>query len=207
MLKIGLTGGVASGKTAVSNHFYRLGVPIIDADLLSREIVRIGAPTLSALIHQFGAEILATDGNLDRPKLRRLMLQNPRTKQILEAIMHPVIRSLLTQRSHAISAPYCLIVIPLLFESGWQENVDRILTVETTPQRQLSRLQQRDNVDVISAKALIKSQLSAADRKKNADDILLNDQELTTLYQQVDTLHSQYLRAAFAMTNELAHTT
>lgn len=201
MFKIGLTGGVASGKTAVSRRFASHGIPIIDADLLAREVVRIGAPVLSLLITQFGTEILMADGSLNRPVLRQRMLSNPDIKRQLDAMLHPPIRHLLTQRSNAIAAPYCLLVVPLLFEAGWQKNVDRVLTVETDADKQLSRLKIRDKVTASNAQALINSQLTATERKAKADDILLNTQDLSILHQQVDALHVQYLAAAFANTH------
>lgn len=201
MFKIGLTGGVASGKTAVSRRFASHGIPIIDADLLAREVVRIGAPVLSLLITQFGTEILMADGSLNRPVLRQWMLSNPDIKRQLDAMLHPPIRHLLTQRSNAIAAPYCLLVVPLLFEAGWQKNVDRVLTVETDADKQLSRLKIRDKVTASNAQALINSQLTATERKAKADDILLNTQDLSILHQQVDALHVQYLAAAFANTH------
>lgn len=201
MFKIGLTGGVASGKTAVSRRFASHGIPIIDADLLAREVVRIGAPALSLLITQFGTKILMADGSLNRPVLRQWMLSNPDIKRQLDAMLHPPIRHLLTQRSNAIAAPYCLLVVPLLFEAGWQKNVDRVLTVETDADKQLSRLKIRDKVTASNAQALINSQLTATERKAKADDILLNTQDLSILHQQVDALHVQYLAAAFANTH------
>ena len=201
MFKIGLTGGVASGKTAVSRRFASHGIPIIDADLLAREVVRIGAPVLSLLITQFGTEILMADGSLNRPVLRQWMLSNPDIKRQLDARLHPPIRHLLTQRSNAIAAPYCLLVVPLLFEAGWQKNVDRVLTVEIDADKQLSRLKIRDKVTASNAQALINSQLTATERKAKADDILLNTQDLSILHQQVDALHVQYLAAAFANTH------
>lgn len=201
MFKIGLTGGVASGKTAVSRRFASHGIPIIDADLLAREVVRIGAPALSLLITQFGTEILMADGSLNRPVLRQRMLSNLNIKRQLDATLHPPIRHLLTQRSNAIAAPYCLLVVPLLFEAGWQKNVDRVLTVETDADKQLSRLKIRDKVTASNAQALINSQLTATERKAKADDILLNTQDLSILHQQVDALHVQYLAAAFANTH------
>ncbi len=196
MLKIGLTGGIASGKTTVSHLFAQHGVPIIDADLLARELVRLGSPALTEIIAQFGSVILSIDGTLNRPTLRYLIFNEPQAKQQLENILYPKIRMLLQQRSRALFTPYCILVIPLLIEAKMTDLVDQVLVIETDIANQRQRLQQRDNIDAPLIESMIKSQLNSQQRHKFADNIIENNGNSTQLRNTVNTLHQYYLKQA-----------
>lgn len=196
MLKIGLTGGIASGKTTVSSLFYQLGAPIIDADILARELTRIGSPALSDIIDHFGHTILYPNGSLNRSALRTLMFTDLAAKQQLESILHPKIRTLLQQRSDALSSPYCILVIPLLVEAKMIDLVDRVVAIETDPSIQKKRLQQRDNIDLSLIESMIESQTDITLRRKIADDIIDNSGDITRLQTTVNSLHQHYLAQA-----------
>ncbi len=196
MLKIGLTGGIASGKSTVSGLFAQHGVPIIDADLIARELVRIGSPTLTDIIHTFGDIILTPEGALNRVLLRSFIFNDAQAKQQLETILHPKIRRLLQQRSCALFAPYCIFVIPLLIEAKMTDLVDQVLVVETDNATQRQRLEQRDNIDSSLIESMIKSQTDPHQHHEVADDIIENNGNIMQLHNSVNTLHQYYLKQA-----------
>ena len=201
MLIIGLTGGISSGKTTVSHHFESLGVPVIDADIIAHELVAPGQPALAEIAQQFGNDCLATDGSLDRRALRQRVFRNADERKKLEAILHPRVRDEIRRRVEAlqsIQAPpaYCILSIPLLVESGWTELVQRVLVVDSSPEAQLRRTQQRDGIDAEQAEAIIRSQTPRETRLAAADDIIHNDADLPALHAQVDELHQRYLQLA-----------
>lgn len=196
MLKIGLTGGIASGKSTVSKLFVQHGVSLLDADLIARELVRIGSPTLTTLVSLFGNNILTSEGALNRKKLRSIIFNDAHAKQQLESILHPKIRQLLSLRSHALSGPYCILVIPLLIETNMVDLVDLILVVETNKNNQQQRLQQRDDISYSLAKTMITSQSNPAIRQQYADNIITNNGNLNQLNTTVKTLHDHYLKQA-----------
>ena len=193
MLKIGLTGGIGSGKTTVANHFEKLGVPVIDADEISRRIVKRGLPAYLAIIQVFGTEVLATDGELDRARMRQLIFSDPEAKAKLESILHPMIREEIKNNVDSLNADYCIIAIPLLVETGQLSLVDRILVVDVDPQTQITRTQARDGNSAAQVEAIIKSQASRKDRFEVADDILNNNGDLKLLEANIDKLHLKYL--------------
>jgi len=194
---VALTGGIASGKTLVSDCFAELGAGVIDTDLLAREVVATGSAGLSEIAACFGTEIIADNGELDRAKLRRIVFSDAAARGRLEAITHPRIRDLAASKLAAVTQPYAVLVIPLLVESlnnyKW---VDRILVVDVSPATQRARLLQRDQVDVRLADAMIAAQASRQQRLAIADDILTNEGSIEQLRKGVTSLDSQYRLAA-----------
>lgn len=193
-LKVGLTGGIASGKTTVANLFADLGVPLIDTDIIARQVVLPGEPGLTHIIETFGNDVLNTDGTLNRSALRTRVFNDPQQRKQLEAILHPLIRQTALQAAESLYGPYCLIVVPLMFESGFNEEVDRVLVVTTPPEEQLRRLMHRDKSDEAEALRIINSQLRHDERESAADDVIHNCSELTELAHQVKVLHENYLK-------------
>ncbi len=198
MLKIGLTGGIGSGKTTVTEHFSSLGIPIIDADLIAREITAAGQPALQEISTLFGKQIIDNNGQLKRRELREIIFSNPEKRQQLEAILHPLIRQRMLERSHTVcrKAPYCILSIPLLLESRWKNRLDRILVVDTPEPQQLQRTMQRDHIDEKSAQAIIGSQISRQARLQAADDTIENSDSINDLQDKIEQLHLKYLKLA-----------
>ena len=196
MLKVGLTGGIGSGKSTVSQHFSRLGVPIIDTDQLAREVVTPGSELLARLVEQFGTGIIGQDGSLDRAALRELVFFVPQRLQQLEALLHPAIRKALQLRLPQIDASYVIIVIPLLLEKGWHDEVDRILVVDCSEQAQLERATSRDQCGTELIQRIIAQQVTRKQRLAASDDIIHNTGSFTSLASQVETLHRRYLELA-----------
>jgi len=194
MFAVGLTGGIASGKTLVSNLFASHGVPVIDTDLISRALLEPGESAFRQVSEHFGDAILGDDGRIDRVKLRQLVFSNPREKSWLEKMLHPLIyqRSLEAIRQHR-KAPYVLVVVPLLFETNFQSLVDRILVVDCPAEVQIERLMQRDQIDATLANKMIEQQLSNRERLERAHDIIENRDNQADLAARVDALHQTYL--------------
>ncbi len=189
MLRVGLTGGIASGKTAVSDVLGERGAVVIDADVLARQVVEPGTPGLAAVVQRFGADVLGADGRLNRAALGRLVFADPEARRDLEGIVHPAVRA----RAAAIEAdadPDAVIVhvIPLLVETGQQADYDVLVVVDVDPERQLQRLQQRSGLDADAASARIAAQASRAARLAVADVVLHNDGGIEDLADQVDRL-------------------
>ncbi len=197
MLKIGLTGGIASGKTTVSDHFSRLGVPVVDTDLISRELVQPGQPALGQIADRLGEEFILPDGHLDRPALRRHVFSRPEARRILEDILHPAIRRETERRLKEITGtPYAMVVIPLLVEKRLQDMVDRILVVDIPEELQIRRLCQRDGISSTEAERILQAQANRQQRLKAADDIIDNTGDPASLPARVHTLHDYYLSLA-----------
>ncbi len=192
MLTIGLTGGIGSGKTLVSDHFAKLGAPVIDTDIIARELVAPGQPALSEITATFGKDILNPQGELDRRALRQLVFEQPDKRRQLEDILHPRIRDEVKKRLNMINAPWSIIVIPLLLESKQQDLVQRILLVDAPAELQLSRTVMRDNVDADDVEKIIASQTTRQSRLDAADDIIVNDGSLDQLRQQVGKMYQFY---------------
>lgn len=195
-LTVALTGGIASGKTAVANAFARRGVPIVDTDVLAREVVMPGTPGLAAVIKAFGTGILGTGGALDRRRLRELVFQDPESRRELEAILHPAIREATDRRLAALHSPYAIVAIPLLAETGGRERFDRVLVVDVPRELQKSRLMTRDGDSAEQAEAILASQASREARLQLADDRIENTGTLEELDAHVARLHAKYLAAA-----------
>lgn len=198
-LRIGLTGGIASGKSTVAGRFSELGIPVIDADESSRFVVAPGEPGLKAVIARFGKGVLTTDDELDRRTLRQLIFADPQKRRDLEAILHPLIRADMERRAMQAAGPYIILEIPLLVEGGARDRVDRVLVVDADEATQLQRLMARDEESLESARAILAAQTNRAMRLKAADDVLVNSGTVRELRQAVDGLHQRYLRLAEAM--------
>lgn len=177
MLAIGLTGGVASGKSLVGGYFAALGVVTVDADTLAREVVAPGSEGLDAVIEAFGGAVLAADGTLDRAALRRRIFDDDDARQRLEGILHPRIRALMDARVEARRSAgdaYCIAIVPLLVETGQDARYDRVLVVDAPEAVQIARLRARDGTDAATAGAMLARQASRARRLARADDVIAN---------------------------------
>jgi len=193
---VGLTGGIASGKTTVSAAFFKLGVPIIDSDVIARKITAVGTPALEAISAAFGTRILAADGSLDRPALRALIFDDRAARATLEAITHPIIRLEMQTQAFEAGGPYQIHVIPLLAEGITGANLSQILVVDCLESLQIKRTMQRDKTTEAAARAIIASQAPRASRLAIADQVIVNNKGKTKLHAQVLTLHQGYLIAA-----------
>ena len=194
---VGLTGGVASGKSAVADLFAELGVPVLDTDKISREIVAAGSKGLSQIRERFGDDILCNDGTLDRPALRDRIFSDPNAREDLEKITHPLIIEELARQSETANGPYQVHVIPLLVETGLQDRVARVLLVDCPVELQLTRLQSRDEISDSVAQRIIDAQSNRGARLAVADDVLVNDgrrDELPGLVGQLDDYYRQLIK-------------
>lgn len=197
-LLIALTGGIASGKTAVAELFATLGVPVLDTDVISREVVAPGMPALQQIVEAFGADILDPNGSLDRTKMRARVFSDPNERKRLEAILHPAIREELATRAAHAGGLYQIHVIPLLIESGRAGDYDRVLVVDCPEQDQLNRLMARDASSKDEAQRIIAAQASREQRLELADDVIVNTGTLADLEGFVRTLHKNYQSIARA---------
>jgi dephospho-CoA kinase len=195
-LRIGLTGGIASGKSTVAQRFTDLKVPVIDADVAARAVVASGTPGLARVIERFGPGVLAENGELDRRALRDLIFSNPGARRDLESILHPLIRAFMEGSADQVVGPYVVLAIPLLIEGGPSDRVDRILVVDVDEAVQLQRVMERDGCTSEQAHAILASQVGRSARLAAADDVLQNAGTVTDLRQAVDRLHERYLRLA-----------
>ncbi len=201
MLKIGLTGGIGSGKTTVARLFREHGVPTVDTDRIARQLVRPGQPALEALIDEFGPGILTPAGTLDRARLRAQVFADPEKKARLEAILHPAIFAEMERHVARLQAPYCLIAIPLLVETGARHRVDRVLVVDCPESLQIARLRRREGLDEELIRRIIASQATREERLAIADEVVTNDRDLTALARQVAELHRFYRRLSAERTD------
>lgn len=193
MLKIGLTGGIATGKTRISNLFSQLKTPIIDTDIISREILEPGQPGYLAILNHFGNSIILDDEKIDRRKLRQLVFNNRTEKQWLESMLHPIIFKRAQQLiGRHNKAKFVIVVIPLLFETDFNQLVDRVLVVDCDVNTQIERLLLRDKIDAALAQKMIDQQWSNQNRINHADDIICNNNG-DDLDNQVMALHQKYL--------------
>ena len=198
---IGLTGGIASGKSALEKAFAKQGVVVTDADLLAREVVAPGEPALAAVVERFGRDVLRADGQLDRAALRVRVFGDPGQRRALEAILHPAIRARLEAICRAAPGPYAIATVPLLTEGGGRAAypwLHRILVVDTPAAVQKARLMQRDGIDATLADQMMAAQASRAERLALADDIVVNDGDIHHLQHAADALHLRYLALATA---------
>jgi len=196
--RVALTGGIASGKTTVANLFAAHGVPLIDSDVIAREVVEPGQPALAAVASAFGNDVLGPDGRLDRRRLREIIFVDATARARLEAILHPAIRAEM-ERQSAVAAhagPYQVLVIPLLAEGGRRDHVDRVLVVDAPEAVQIARLMARDSVTREQAQASLHAQAKRETRLGIADDIVTNTGRIEDLREQVAALHERYLKMA-----------
>lgn len=196
VLRIGLTGGIASGKSTVASLFAALGAGIIDTDEVARDVVAPGQPGLAAVVERFGTGVLAGDGTLDRRRVRQLIFEDPVNRHDLESILHPRIRAETLRRAGLSTAPYVIVVVPLMFETGFDELVDRKLVVDCTEDEQLQRLLDREQIPVELARAMIDSQIGRMERLTRADDVIDNSGAADGLRTAVESLHRRYLAMA-----------
>jgi dephospho-CoA kinase len=190
---VGLTGGIGSGKTAVSNHLQSLGATVVDADLVSRQVVAPGTEALLQIGKHFGDDILAADGALDRAKLREIIFHNPAEKTWLESLLHPLIGAETFRQIETADGPYVLYVTPLLTESGQDQMCDETIVVDVEEQTQIKRTTARDNNSEKTVKAIIASQASRQQRLKIATHIINNDSTLADLLVKAESVHKQLL--------------
>lgn len=195
-LKIGLTGGIASGKSLAAECFADLGVPVIDADLISRELVAPGTPLLEQIRQRFGDDFVDQRGELDRRRLREHIFDNPRARRELERILHPAIRDEMERRAEESEAPYVVLVIPLLLESGQRDLVDRVLVIDVPREMQLERLRRRDAAGIEQARKILGAQAGREQRLAMADDVISNTGSPASLCRAVEALHRKYLELA-----------
>lgn len=194
--RIGLTGGIASGKSTVAEHFRALGVPVIDTDVIAREVVEPGQPALAEIADTFGDGVIRDDGSLDRAALRELIFAVDGARKKLEAILHPLIREEAVRQANAAGGAYQVIVVPLLTASPLKLFVDRILVVDCDEGTQLERLRLRDGENEDSARRILAAQSSREERLDIADDVIVNDGSLDALEARVDALHEDYIKLA-----------
>ena len=194
--RVGLTGGIASGKSTAANFFAALGVPILDSDQIAREVVEPGQPPLERLVERFGPGILTPDGHLDRPALRDIVFSDPKARADLEALTHPAIGAALEAQSAAAGGPYQILVIPLLVEKNLAAHVDRVLVVDCDEALQVRRLRERDGSTAAQVQAILSAQVARAARLKAADDVIHNDADMSAVRDQVAALHARYLELA-----------
>ncbi|QYJ79165.1 dephospho-CoA kinase [Shewanella acanthi] len=191
---VGLTGGIGSGKTTVANLFAELGIPIVDADLVARDVVAPGSHGLQAIVNHFGVDILTPNGELDRAKLRALIFSQGEEREWLNQLLHPMIRQEMFNQVKNAHSDYVIIVAPLLFENGLDKLVNRTLVVDISPELQVSRTVKRDNVDATQVNSIISSQCSRSEKLAKADDVIDNQGEVSALKQEVHALHQRYLQ-------------
>ncbi|EGR0634066.1 dephospho-CoA kinase [Vibrio vulnificus] len=193
-LVIGLTGGIASGKTTVANLFQQhFAIDIVDADIVARQVVAPGSAGLTAIVDHFGVDILTHEGELDRGQLRQRIFAHSEEKQWLNALLHPVIRRKMINDLAQVSSPYALLVVPLLVENQLQTLCDRVLVVDVEEKTQLQRTMDRDGVDEQQVRAILKAQASRHERLALADDVIKNESKDQDLLQQITDLHQKYL--------------
>ena len=196
MLVIGVTGGIGSGKTAVTNLFAELGITIVDADICARIVVEPGQPALAAIADRFGPAMLQADGTLNRAAMRARIFSNPDDKLWLEQQTHPRIRDEIARQLQAATSPYAILVSPLLIEGNQHTFCDRILVVDVPEATQLQRTVARDSNDAEQVQRIIASQASRAQRLARADDVIENTGTFEQLREKVLALHQRYLALA-----------
>jgi dephospho-CoA kinase len=195
-LRIGLTGGIASGKSLVANLFVKLGAELVDADQIARDVVAPGEPALSAIRDMFGAQLLTSRGELDRAALRKLVFADADMRRALDALLHPLIRARLLARLDEVRRPYAIIAVPLLVETDFATLVDRIAVVDCPESLQLERLMRRDGIPRAEAVAMIAAQADRATRLRAAHDVIDNSGDVESTRRQVAQLHHRYLELA-----------
>ena len=193
---VGLTGGIGCGKTTVSNLFHALSVPVIDADIVARQVVAPGSPCLSTITEHFGPDILLENGELNRSLLRQKVFSNTEDKTWLDNLLHPAIRQRILTELAGVQSAYAILVAPLLLENGLEQYVQRVLVIDVPESVQVKRTLTRDNTSEQQVKAIMAAQLPRQERLNRADDIITNDSSVAELAPKVAALHQQYLQLA-----------
>ncbi|AQS40457.1 dephospho-CoA kinase [Shewanella psychrophila] len=191
---IGLTGGIGSGKTTVANLFAELGIELVDADIVARDVVEIGTSGLNQIVDHFGRQILNQDASLDRSALREIIFNQPKERSWLNNLLHPIIRTEMLNQLAASSSPYTILVAPLLFENELDRLVDRTLLIDISPEQQRKRTVNRDSVTNEQVEKIISSQAPRAEKLLKADDVIDNHGEISALKSKVIALHNNYLK-------------
>ena len=193
---IAVTGGIGSGKTTISKLFHELGVPAIDSDVIGRDVMQPGQPAFEKIIQQFGRDILNNDDVIDRTKLAEIVFNDAEQKVLLERLLHPIIFREINKRINAVNFPYCLVVIPLLIETGSENQFDRVLVIDVPEEIQKERVLKRDGYKTDTINRILESQSNRIERNIIADDLIDNTLELTELQQTIKKLHDEYLKLA-----------
>lgn len=199
MFAVGLTGGIGSGKSTVADYFSALGVPLIDADVIARQLTAPGGAALESIRATFGEAVMQADGTLDRAALRQHVFADADARHQLEALLHPLIRQRVEQALATLNAPYALVVIPLLVETGgYRDRLDRVLVVDCPEELQIARVTARSGLAPDEARAILAAQAGRAERLAIADDVITNADSVGALQAEVKTLHQRYLALAAA---------
>ena len=194
---VGLTGGIGSGKSTVADAFVALGAELVDTDVIARELTLADGKAMPALIAEFGPDIVAKDGAMDRSAVRQRVFADPSARERLEGILHPLIRQMSTERCVAVTAPYVVLAVPLLVESGdYHQRCDRIVVVDCPETVQIERVMARNGLSIDEVRAIMAAQATRQQRLAAANDIVVNDGARTKIYEQVNLLHLKYLALA-----------
>jgi len=199
MLRIALTGGIGCGKSTICQLFLSHNIPVIDTDLISRELVEPGQPALEEITTLFGKDILLDDGALNRKALSQIVFNSSEKRILLESILHPKIRDSIEQELSKLHTPYVIIAVPLLIETNQQSNYNRVLVVDCDEQMQINRTLSRDKRSIEEINSIIKTQAPRQLRLSYADDIINNSNNIESLNAQVDQLHNKYMKLASTM--------
>lgn len=202
MFVVGITGGIGSGKSAVTDHLETLRITVVDADKVARVVVEPGTPGLAAIAEHFGEDILLADGRLDRAALRKIVFDNPDERKVLEGITHPRIRDEISRQLSEANSPYVVLSSPLLLESGQNTFADYVVVVDVPEEVQLTRTMARDDNSEALVKQIMAAQLDRKTRLSRADTSIMNDGSLEALYERVKKLHEDLLARAAAASGE-----
>ena len=202
MFVVGITGGIGSGKSAVTDHLETLRITVVDADKVARVVVEPGTPGLAAIAEHFGEDILLADGRLDRAELRKIVFDNPDERKVLEGITHPRIRDEISRQLSEANSPYVVLSSPLLLESGQNTFADYVVVVDVPEEVQLTRTMARDDNSEALVKQIMAAQLDRKTRLSRADTSIMNDGSLEALYERVKKLHEDLLARAAAASGE-----
>ncbi|UCM61258.1 dephospho-CoA kinase [Aeromonas hydrophila] len=204
MYVVAITGGIGSGKTTVANQFAELGIEVVDADVIAREVVEPGTPALATIAAHFGSEVIAPAGQLDRRRLRERVFTDPQAKGWLNALLHPHIRTEMQRQCAAARSPYCLLVVPLLVENRLTALANRVLVIDVDEATQIERTCRRDGVSREQAQAILAAQASRAERLAAADDVLDNQNGTPeAIKSRILALHETYLAFASQQASQL----
>lgn len=196
MLRIGLTGGIGSGKSAVSDRFAELGVPVTDADVIAHSLTAPGGGAIEAIANAFGDGVIDADGAMDRDAMRALVFDDPSRREQLESILHPLIRQTMADQIAGFDFAYCILAIPLLVEGGTHPLVDRIVVVDAPIERRIQWIMARSALDEARIRSIMQAQATAQERQAVADDVIDNSGTLEDLRDRVDALHARFLALA-----------
>jgi len=196
ILRVGLTGGIGSGKSAVSDHFQTLGISVSDADVIAHQMTSRGSPALDRIASQFGSDTIDDQGNLNRDRMREIVFDDPAQRAVLEGILHPMIRDAMADEVASFTSPYCILAIPLLVEGGKHPLVDRIAVVDASEERRIGWIKARSGLSEARIRSIFAAQASRDERLAAADDVIDNSGTLEDLYAQTEALHETYLALA-----------